>query len=496
SKRLDAARQIYNASLGEALRRLSLMRQSKDWRLASSLPKTVVGGQSGKRIRNKERSDLFRKMQERFGFSSASIQKFAEACRDACSIGEHLGSHDTQTTSLRAFRAAQAYALGIRGRPRFKTANRFHSVAGKGDAVIRFRKEPVPAVHWAGLILPLRLDRKDKLGWQRDAQDSRTKYVRVIRRTIRGRERWYCQLVQEGVAPQVRPVGDGRVGSDIGPSMIAYVGEKEASLEKICPEVEQPWKEIRRIQRALDRSRRETNPGNYDSLGRVKRGANRWIRSGRYLGKLRKLSETERRLAAARKTSHGALANRILAQGKTIKGEDLCYRSWQKNFGRSVKVRAPGMLVERIRRKAESAGGGWIDIDARKTRLSQFDHTTGKYARKPLSQRTHFFGDGVTEPVQRDLYSAFLARCCGKDFLDMAEVRKTWTGAEPLLRRAMSRMKEPARGEGDARPHARESVGAGRPSKRNRRSGEAADAVAQARAVECRNIGILRTPWL
>ncbi|WP_018290134.1 hypothetical protein [Verrucomicrobium sp. 3C] len=105
SKRLAAARQIYNASLGEALRRLALMRQSKDWQHACRMPKTVMDEQSGNRIANKERSSRFRKTQERFGFTRDSIQKFAEACRDACSIGDHLGSHDTQTASLRAFQA-------------------------------------------------------------------------------------------------------------------------------------------------------------------------------------------------------------------------------------------------------------------------------------------------------------------------------------------------------------------------------------------------------
>jgi hypothetical protein len=38
--------------------------------------------------------------------------------------------------------------------------------------------------------------------------------------------------------------------------------------------------------------------------------------------------------------------------------EKLDYHSWQKNFPRSVRDRAPGLLVEMIRRKAESAGGG------------------------------------------------------------------------------------------------------------------------------------------
>ncbi len=487
SKRLDAARQIYNASLGEALRRLALMRQSKDWQQASAMPKTVVDDRNGKRIRNRERFALFRKTQERFGFSSASLQKFTEACRDACSIREHLGSHDTQTTGLRAFQAVQAYAFAARGRPRFKSASRFHSVEGKGDAVIRFRKEPVPAIHWSGLVFPLCLDPKDKHGWERIALAARTKYARVVRRTLRGKTCWYGQLVQEGLAPQIRPVGEEVVGYDLGPSTVAFVAETDASLENLCPEVEQPWKETRRILRSMDRSRRATNPGNYDAEGRVKRGAKRWVRSRHYREKQGRLAETERRLAGTRKTSHGNLANRILAQGRTIQGEKLCYRSWQKNFGRSVKVRAPGMLVERIRRKAESAGGGLFEIDPRKTRLSQFDHTTEKYVKKPLSQRTHFFGDGLTEPVQRDLYSAFLAKCCTEDCLDIDRVRRIWPGAEPLLRRAMSRTKEPARGKGFAQPRARTSARAGRPSKGNGRSGEAGDVVAQARAPESGN---------
>jgi hypothetical protein len=39
---------------------------------------------------------------------------------------------------LRAFRAAEQYAFGKRGRPRFKSLNRLNSIEGKADAVIRY----------------------------------------------------------------------------------------------------------------------------------------------------------------------------------------------------------------------------------------------------------------------------------------------------------------------------------------------------------------------
>jgi putative transposase len=136
-----------------------------------------------------------------------------------------------------------------------------------------------------------------------------------------------------------------------------------------------------------------------------------------------------------------------------------------------------------------------IEINTGQTRLSQFDHTTGEYIKKPLSQRIHGFGDGATAPVQRDLYSAFLATCCDRNTFDICQVEQTWPAVEPLLRRAMSRLLQPASGTGFARPHV-PCVGVGRSSKRDGRSAEAVDVVAQARATERRDTGTLRTPWL
>jgi hypothetical protein len=492
--RLNAARNLYNACQQEALRRLYLMKQSKAWQAARAMPKTC-GGKP-----NKERSRAFRAVAEQFGFTSREIEKHALACRNACWIGDHMGSHDTQTISLRAFRAVEQYCYGVRGRPRFKAFKRLHSVEGKADAVIRYRKEPIPAVYWSGLVLPLMLDPKDKRGWQTDALDTRTKYVRVIRRNIRGRNRWFCQLVQEGLAPAIHETQQGVVGLDIGPSVIAAVATADAILEQFCPKVVEPWQDIRRIQRAMDRSRRATNPDNFDARGRCKKGAKKWNRSHRYQVLAGKRRERDRQLAAERKRSHGELANRILAEGTTIKTEKLSYKSFQKNFGRSVKVRAPGMLVSTLQRKAASAGGGMVEIKTRHTRLSQFDHTTGEYIKKPLSLRVHVFGDGVTQPVQRDLYSAFLATCCDTDSLDVPAVVSTWASAEPHLRTAMSRALQPASGKGFARTHV-SCVGAGRRIKRAGPSTEAEDAVAPAQADQARASkrscsASLRTPRL
>jgi Family of unknown function (DUF6444) len=69
--------------------------------------------------------------------------------------------------------------------------------------------------------------------------------------------------------------------------------------------------------------------------------------------------------------------------------DSLNYLAWQKNFPRSVRDRAPGLLVEVMRRKAESAGGDRLyEFNTTTTALSQ-TCLCGNRTKKPLSQRVH-----------------------------------------------------------------------------------------------------------
>jgi putative transposase len=448
-KRLDAARQIYNACLGEGLVRLGLMRESRDWQRARSMP------------RGAERAKLLGSLAVKFKLSKSALDRVAIRCKNEA-FRDHLGPHEAQAMAYRAFQAVRQFLLGNRGRPRFKGRRGLHGVEAKTNAAgIRWREG---AVHWKGLVLAAMLAPEGRDGWQREALSGRTKYCRIVRRGVRGRERWFVQLIQEGKPPckSNRGVGSNVVGLDLGPSTIALVGETEARLDKFCPTVEQPWAEVRRIQRAMDRSRRATNPDNYNPDGTVKKGARAWRKSGRYRKLVSRCAETERRLAAERKRAHGELSNEILALGKTIRTEKLSYRAFQKVFGRSVKVRGPGLFLSMLRRKAESAGGEVEELPTRTTRLSQICHGCERARKKDLSERIHSCACGVG-PVQRDLYSAFLARHVSLGQLDVRKAREAFPAAEPLLRRAASRFEKLAREGATAALHAN-GVRAGRSS--------------------------------
>ncbi|HEC34092.1 MAG TPA: hypothetical protein ENI37_05180 [Chloroflexi bacterium] len=130
-------------------------------------------------------------------------------------------------------------------------------------------------------------------------------------------------------------------------------------------------------------------------------------------------------------------------------------------------MRAPGMFVERLKRKAESAGAEVDEFSTRTTRLSQTCHNCGAVAEKPLSQRWHVCDCGIV--AQRDLYSAFLAMCVEGGRLNAGRARSVWPGVDSLLQAALSRIEQPASGRplpssfglGTGRRQSRSAVKAG-----------------------------------
>ena len=76
-------------------------------------------------------------------------------------------------------------------------------------------------------------------------------------------------------------------------------------------------------------------------------------------------------------------------KGNLIKTEKLSYVGFQKNFGKSVGKRAPGSLLEILRRKAANAGGEVIEFNTGTTALSQSCHC-GNRQKKALKDVSGF----------------------------------------------------------------------------------------------------------
>jgi putative transposase len=429
--RFDVARQTYNACLSEALRRLDLMRQSREYQAARKLPRGKKGSRAAK-----VRAAAFRKVNRRFGFREYGLHSWATEHISHQWLGEHLDSNTIQKLATRAFRAAQQHAFGRRGRPRFKGRNQLDSVEGKTNASgIRWRDDHV---EWLGLNLRAIIDPRDPV--IAHGLSSPIKFVRLVRRRLNGKTRYWVQLVCEGLPhrKEKNTIGTGRVGIDPGPRTFGIAGENWGVLVDLATPLKRTRKEIRRLQRQIDRQRRASNPDNYLPDGRIRPGPKTWHISKRQRQNEIRLAELQRKAAAHRKSLHGRLANALLRLGDDIRIEKNSYRSFQRNYGHSVGIAAPAGFVTHLKRKAANAGARARDLPAR-LRMSQLCHGCGGIEKKPLSLRIHECECGVG-PVQRDVYSGWLATTAvpgpdGPDDwrLDANRAQEAWSGAEQRL---------------------------------------------------------------
>jgi hypothetical protein len=451
---LEAGRQFYNAVLSEGQKRMRQMRADPAWQEARAIP----------RSQKQERAAAFRALRAAYGFSEYALHEAAIVLRVSW-LAEHLDAVLAQTLATRAYRALNRVCVGKARRVRFKSRNRgLSSIESKrNDTGLRFVLQK-PEEGNQGLLI-WKDDRLEaSINWAdpvvKHGLAHQIKYARLIRRRASSQraagadsqgDRYSVQLAFAGTPYRKpkHPVGSITIGADLGPSSIAVVPRAgEASLSVFCAELDPDAKAIRRLQRKMDRQRRAANPENYDAQGRIKKRGKRglrWKNSKGYQKTRQRKAGRERKLAAHRKSLHGRKVHEILAVGNSIMIEKISYKAWQKCYGRSVGLRAPGMFVEHLRRTVVSTGGSLTEVATRSTKLSQWCHGCGKAVKKPLSQRWHHCPCGVG-PVQRDLYSAFLAA-----YLDPADpipscARYTayWEGAEARLRLAHERVQQRA----------------------------------------------------
>lgn len=273
-------------------------------------------------------------------------------------------------------------------------------------------------------------------------------YASLVCKEIRGRLRVYVHLTIEGNPIQKtkngrarHQYGKGKVGADIGTQTVAYTSSSKVGLENLAERgntIEHSERMERRILRAMDRSRRATNPDNYESDGTIRRGKKKWVYSNRYLKLKKRHRELCRINTQNRKLACRDMANQLRVLGDVLITEPKNAKKLQKRanpeasldkngkpkrkkrFGKSIKNRCPGYFQECLRKKFESTGGSYIEVPA-DYRASQYDHTADDYIKKTLSQRMYRLTDGTL--VQRDWYSSFLLYCINEEHTDIDRKR-------------------------------------------------------------------------
>lgn len=435
AKRFEIARQIYNTMVRAELKKLRAMEQSEPYKANQEKIqaldwKTQTDKQALKAL-YKERDKLLQDggFSER-GFKS-DIKNYYKHFNN--NIGSNVAVHGIAPQVWAAFEKMLFKKEGKK--VHFKKKGDIRSLRGysvtrkSGGVEIIFRET---YIEWKGLKLPLKLS-PDNI-YETQMLSYRVKYVRLLRKPGKRKDRWYAQLSLEGKpvikynpkTGEVRhPIGKGAVGLDIGPQTLAYSAATGADLVELANQVQNVEQEKRRLQRKLDRSRRATNPGNYADDGTIRRGiALTHNKSKRYLRTQQELKYLQHQQAEIRKRQHTELANHLLSLGDCFYVEKMVWTSLthraketeisektgkikrKKRFGKSVANKAPATLIGILQRKSAALGiPGVIEVPT-SVKASQYNHQSGTYTPKPLSQRWNNMPDG--ERIQRDLYSAFL----------------------------------------------------------------------------------------
>lgn len=374
-KKLRIGRSMYNAFLGEALKRYNGYRH--DERIKSALNLYRDAKDHGDKEEMKALGEVMNQIKKEYRWGGKyCLNDFRK--EQSNHFKGAIGSMIAVTLAQRAYRAVEKMEKDPEAsRVNFVRQNDDFSIEGcKNDNGIIYKNGEIYFDIRKDQHVSIEPVRKNDEWYYNEALQNRIKYCRLLSKTIRGKKRYFVQLCLEGTPPDRRTYGDGRI--DILDVKISHLemqvkGKKPETIE-LAPGCQMDEEKIAEIQRRMEASRRATNPENYNEDGTIKKGRLKWNYSNNYKKLAFKLKELRRKEKETRKLSHERLTNQILENGTDITIKSLSYKELQrrsykdeinentgmpkskKRFGKPIANRAPAEFVSILERKLSYLG--------------------------------------------------------------------------------------------------------------------------------------------
>lgn len=420
-KRFEIGRQIYNSLINVTQKRYKEMIKTKKYR-------TLLSSLSGNKEMDKPIWKQIDEMRKQYGMSEYSFHKDVKQMQKH--FKDNIDSFTAQKIATQLWKSYNKLFYGNGNKVYYKKYGEFNSLEGKSNKTgIRFKDD---TILWNGLKIHVVIDYDNYYEYQ--AMQADICYCRIVRKYVRNKYKYYVQIIFKGNPPLKvdietggikHNIGNGDVGLDIGTRTVAISSQSDVKILELADRVQNIENQKQKLLRKMDRSRRATNPDNYNEDGTIKKQGNKkviWNKSNHYSEYQNELKELYRKQADVRKYQHECLANYIISLGNKAYIEKMNFAGLQKRtkdtekndkgkfkkkkrFGKSLANKAPSMLLTIINRKLGYYGERLIEINTFEAKASQFNHFNGTYTKKPLSQRWNDF-NGIK--IQRDLYSAFL----------------------------------------------------------------------------------------
>jgi putative transposase len=241
------------------------------------------------------------------------------------------------------------------GFPRFRAKGRAH------EAVIFQRPRLPDSRH-------VMLDRR--LGPLRTKESMRKltrllvkdEHARVMRSTVqRSGGGWVISFTVQRSPKQRRARRPNAVvGVDVGLARLATLstGHVAANLRPLQAEL----RRLRRLQRQLDRQRRQNNPGNYHRDGRAKKGCTSWVKSRRMLRTEQRIARVHERVANLRRHQAHQLTTALTRDFGVIGVETLAVKNLMGNrrLARHISDVGWGAILAQLRYKTSWSDGSLL----------------------------------------------------------------------------------------------------------------------------------------
>ena len=341
-KRFSIGREMYNSLLKKMDKRYREMIKTKEYR--GLLEK--IGQATNKKSLYKELENI----RKNSGFTEYAFHKEIKDMQKF--FKKNIDSFTAQKIATQVWRAFEKIMYGSGEKVHFKKEDDFKTLEGKSNGTgIRYIDG---YIDWKGLKLKVLIDEKNH--YEKEALKSEISYCRLVRKNIRGKIKYYTQIVFKGVPPvnidkktgEYRErIGSGELKIGVGKQYLFYKKENEnikivELADKIYP------LELRRKDLIEKLNRRK-------KLGLS-------TKSVRYKKLRKELVEIYRKQMVIRKYQHECLSNEILKMGDKLdieKIENMQEKIYSLGKEKIVKItssgdignRAPVMLIDMLERK-------------------------------------------------------------------------------------------------------------------------------------------------
>lgn len=368
-KALEVNRRIYNALLREGMKRCRQMQQTRLyrelWQELSSCNDT------------KRRKQLYRQLD---GLKEQYRLRLYDFSRDSTAYRKYFRENTdapiVQNLAVRVNRAIQNLLAGKAEQVFYKPKDGLCTISGKTNQTsIRLQDGQL-----------LWKDLRMKILWkhnvyEQEALEQKLCFCRIKRKQIRGKWRYDAELVLNGRCPVKRrlptaasgPVGIRRLSGSI--SAVSKTELLELRLPRSTDNLEQ---ERKALARSMERSRRCTNPENYEADGRIckgRKGPLFWKQSINYRNLKKKYAEILRLQRVRREERQRVCMEQLLELGTHFVWVETSGKGRPgKRRGRSIEEIAPSAFFQKFQWKLLQQGRTCAAVSKR-----EFEALFGNY---------------------------------------------------------------------------------------------------------------------